>query len=374
TTLNEAVEKVARHTFDLATQIPLYAKLFRTSDDEHVLVGVVHHIAADGWSIAPLLRDLSTAYASRCSGLPPMWAELPVQYADYTLWQRAQFGDLEDTDSRIAAQLAYWRDALAGMPEHLQLPADRPYPAVADQRGSRVTVDWSPELQRRGRGVGARYNATSFMVVQAGLAVLLSRLSASSDVAVGFPVAGRRHPALNDLVGFFVNTLGLRIDLSGNPTFAELLNQVRHRSLSAFDNQDVPFDVLVERINPSRSLTHHPLVQVMLAWQNLPGQDDNDPGAELSLGDVQVTQVPVDTHTARTDLAFSLAERFTEAGEPAGIGGAVEFRTDVFDTSTVEGLVGCFERVLGVMVGDPGVRLSSVDVLGEGERARLDVW
>ena len=171
-------------------------------------------------------------------------------------------------------------------------------------------------------------------------------------MAVGFPIAGRSDPALDELVGFFVNTLVLRVDLAGDPTVAELLAQVRRRSLAAFDHQDVPFEVLVERLNPTRSLTHHPLVQVVLAWQNLPGHT-NDPAAGLALGDLQVTQMPVDTHTARMDLAFSLAEHLTEAGEPAGICGAVEFRTDVFDTDSIEALIERFERVLVAMTADP---------------------
>ncbi|MEB4209834.1 non-ribosomal peptide synthetase, partial [Mycobacterium sp. 94-17] len=370
--LGEAIEQAARHTFDLTTQIPLRAKLFRVSDDEHVLVGVVHHIAADGWSITPLVRDLGMAYVSRRAGQAPGWAELPVQYIDYALWQREQFGDLDDPHSLIAGQLAYWQEALAGIPEHLHLPTDRPYPPVADQRGSTAAVDWPAELQQQVRKVAGEHNATSFMVLQAALAVLLSRLSASSDVAVGFPIAGRGDPALDELVGFFVNTLVLRVDLAGDPSFAELLGQVRRRSLAAYDRQDVPFEVLVERLNPARSLTHHPLVQVMLAWQNLPGQDDNDPAAALMLGDLQVTQMQVNTHTARTDLAFSLTERFTAAGEPAGIGGAVEFRTDVFDMATVGALIERFERVLVAMTANPERRLSSVDVLDAAEHARID--
>ena len=295
--LGEAIGAVARHSFDLAAEIPLRARLFRVADDEHVLVAVVHHIAGDGWSVRPLLRDVGEAYASRCAGRAPGWAPLPVQYVDYTLWQRAQLGDLADGDSPIAAQLGYWEQALAGMPERLVLPTDRPYPAVADYRGASVAVDWPAELQQRVGEVAREHNATSFMVIQAALAVLLSELSASSDVAVGFPIAGRRDPALDELVGFFVNTLVLRVDVAGDPTFAELLAQVRQRSLAAYEHQDVPFEVLVERLNPTRSLTHHPLIQVMLGWQNLPGQD-NDPAAGLSLGDVQVTPLPADTHTA----------------------------------------------------------------------------
>ena len=369
--LGEAVEDTARHSFDLATEIPLRARLFRVAEDEHVLVGVVHHIAADGWSITSLVRDLGVAYASRCVGRAPGWAPLAVQYVDYTLWQRAQLGDLVDSDSRIAAQLAYWQDALAGMPERLQLPTDRPYPLVADYRGASVAVDWPARLQQRVARVAREHNATSFMVIQAALAVLLSRLSASSEVAVGFPIAGRGDPALDELVGFFVNTLVLRVDVAGDPSFAELLAQVRRRSLGAYEHQDVPFEVLVERLNPTRSLTHHPLVQVMLAWQNFAGQDD-DPAAGLALGDLQVTQMPVDTHTARMDLSFSLAEHWSEAGEPVGIGGMVEFRTDVFDTASIETLIERLRRVLEAMTVDPRARLSSIDVLDAGEHARLD--
>ncbi|WP_242663188.1 condensation domain-containing protein, partial [Mycobacterium mantenii] len=252
--LGEAIDTAARYTFDLATEIPLRARLFRVADDEHVLVAVAHHIGADGWSITALVRDLGVAYASRCAGRAPGWAPLPVQYVDYTLWQRAQFGDLDDSSSPIAAQLAYWEQALAGLPERLALPTDRPYPPVADQRGARLAVEWPAGLQQRVREVAREHNVTSFMVMQAALAVLLSKLSASSDVAVGFAIAGRRDPALDELVGFFVNTLVLRVDLAGDPTVAELLAQVRARGLAAYEHQDVPFEVLVERLNPTRSL------------------------------------------------------------------------------------------------------------------------
>ena len=370
--LGEAIDAVVSHPFDLATEIPLRARLFRIADDEHVYVAVMHHIAADGSSITPLVRDTGIAYVSRCMGQAPGWADLAVQYVDYTLWQRAQLGDIGDSESRIAAQLAYWEDALAGMPEHLQLPTDRPYPPVADYRGATVAVDWSAELQHRVAQLAREHNATSFMVVQAALAVLLSKLSASSEVAVGFPIAGRPDPALDELVGFFINTLVLRADLAGDPTVADVLAQVRRRSLAAYENQDVPFEVLVERLNPTRSLTHHPLVQVMLAWQNWQDHGPVDPAVGLALGDLQVTQMPLDTRTARMDVSISLAERWDEAGEPAGMAGAVEFRTDVFDAVSIETLVGRLERVLLAMTTDPGQRLSSIDVLDAAERIRLD--
>ncbi|WP_253870404.1 non-ribosomal peptide synthase/polyketide synthase, partial [Mycobacterium sp. 1164966.3] len=371
--LAEAIDAVVRHPFDLAAEIPLQARLFRISTEEHVLVAAAHHIAADGWSITPLVRDLGMAYASRSAGQAPGWAPLAVQYVDYTLWQRAQFGDLDDSHSRIAAQLAYWEDALAGLPERVQLPTDRPYPPVADYRGATVAVDWPAELQQRLHALAREHNSTSFMVVQAALAILLSKISASSDVAVGFPIAGRRDPALDDLVGAFINTLVLRVDLGGDPTIAELLAQVRGRSLAAYDHQDVPFEVLVERLNPTRSQTHHPLVQVMLAWQNFAGQEGAGQD-ELSLGDLQVAPLSADTHTARVDLTFSLAERWNQAGESAGIGGTVEFRTDVFDASSIEALIARFRRVLAEMTADPGRRLSSMDLLDADEHAALDGW
>ena len=188
-----------------------------------------------------------------------------------------------------------------------------------------MAVEWPAELQQQVARVAREHDATMFMVVQAALAVLLSRLGASTDIPVGFPIAGRTDAALDDLVGFFVNTLVLRVDLSGDPTFAQLLDRVRARSLAAYDHQDVPFERLVERLNPTRSLTHHPLVQVMLGWQNWQVSGPSDPIAGLTLGDLQLTPLPLDTRTARTDLAFSMGESWTEAGEPDGSAGRWNF-------------------------------------------------
>ncbi|OBK50780.1 non-ribosomal peptide synthetase, partial [Mycobacterium sp. 1081908.1] len=363
--LDDAVDAAAAHSFDLATEIPFRATLFCVADDDHALVVTVHHIAADGWSITPLARDLSVAYASRRAGRTPGWAGLAVQYVDYALWQRGQLGDFDDSDSPVAAQLEFWQDALDGLPERLELPTDRPYPPAADYRGGTAFVDWPVQLQHQVARVAREHNVTSFMVIQAALAVLLSKISASRDVAVGFPIAGRGDPALDELVGFFVNTLVLRVDLAGDPTVAALLSQVRRRSLAAYENQDVPFEVLVERLNPTRSLTHHPLIQVMLAWQN------TDPTAGLAMGDLRATPVLANTHTARMDMVFSLVEGWTEAGEPAGIYGTVEFRTDVFDGASIQALIGRLERVVMAMTADPSRRLSSVDLLAAAEHARL---
>ncbi|MGV9801311.1 amino acid adenylation domain-containing protein, partial [Mycobacterium sp. NPDC003449] len=364
------------HSFDLSGEIPVRATLLQTGDDEHVLVVVVHHVAADGSSIRPLLRDIGVAYASRCAGQTPAWTPLPVQYADYTLWQREHLGDLADPDSVIAGQVAYWEQALAGLPERLELPTDRPYPPVAEHRGASVAVQWPVELQERIARVARQHDATSFMVMQAALAILLSKLGAGADVAVGFPIAGRRDPALDDLVGFFVNTLVLRVNLAGDPTMADLLAQVRRRSLAAYEHQDVPFEVLVDRLNPTRSRTHHPLIQVIFGWQNFAVQDGGEPtgdqAAESLLSDVQIEPLSADTHSARMDLAFSLEERFTAAGEPAGIGGMVEFRTDVFDADSIQTLIDRLQRVAAALVADPSRSVSSVDALDTGERGHLD--
>ncbi|WP_136246146.1 non-ribosomal peptide synthetase, partial [Mycobacterium intracellulare] len=374
--LRESMETAARYTFDLSHESPLHTELFTVSDDEHMLVVAVHHIAADGWSITPFARDLGIAYASRCAGQAPDWTPLAVQYVDYTLWQRAHLGDVDDRDSRIAAQLDYWADALAGLPERLQLPTDRPYPQVADHRGARLAVDWPAELQQQVRRVAREHNATSFMVIQAAFAALLAKISASTDVAVGFPIAGRPEPALDDLIGFFVNTLVLRVDLGelgGDPTFAELLGQVRRRSLAAFEHQDVPFELLVERLNPTRSMAHHPLVQVLLGWENFPGEV-TAPAAGLALGDLRVTPMPLHTNTARMDLTFSLAERFTESGQRAGIAVTAEYRTDVYNADTVEAMIDRLQRLLAAVTADPQRRVSSVDLLDTAEHARLAQW
>ncbi|MFZ1176605.1 MAG: condensation domain-containing protein, partial [Mycobacterium sp.] len=366
TQLQQALDAAARHPFDLAAEIPVRAQLFALAADEHVLVITLHHIAADGWSLTPLWRDLGAAYISRCDRTAPGWEPLAVQYVDYTLWQRARLGDLEDPASAIGAQLGFWEQALAGLPERLELPTDRPYPSAADYRGASVSIQWPASVHARVIGVARAHHASSFMVVQAGLAVLLASLSGSTDIAVGTPIAGRVDTALDELVGLFVNTLVLRTSLAGDLTVSQLLTQVRERALDAYEHQDVPFEVLVERLNPPRSLTHHPLIQVMLAWQH------HDPADALRLPGVEVTPVAVDTRAAQMDLAFGLAEHFTASGAPAGISGALTYRTDVYDAATVTTLVDRLGRVLDAMTIDPTRVLSSIDLLDEREHAQLD--
>ncbi|WP_414945628.1 amino acid adenylation domain-containing protein, partial [Amycolatopsis sp. cmx-11-32] len=351
-----AVESAARESFDLAGGLPIRMWLFRVDPDEFVLLAVVHHIAGDGWSLAPLARDLATAYAARAADSAPQWTTLPVQYVDYTLWQRELLGDEDDPDSAVAQQLDYWLTALRDLPAELNLPTDRPRPAIASNRGETLPIHLPAALHKQIAELAREIQVTEFMVVQAALAALLSRLGAGSDIPIGTPIAGRTDEALDDLVGFFVNTLVLRTDVSGDPSFRELLGRVRETDLAAFARQDVPFERLVEVLNPRRSPARHPLVQTVIAFQNLPEAVPRLPGLDVSPEFAAAG-------AAKFDLLFTLGESHADDGEPSGIEGFVEFSTDLFDRGSVVVLVERLVRLLGAVVVGPDVRVSRFEIL-----------
>ncbi|WP_416987048.1 amino acid adenylation domain-containing protein, partial [Streptomyces sp. T028] len=355
------------HGFDLAAEVPLRALLVETGPDGHVLVVVLHHVAGDGWSMGPLARDVSRAYAARCEGREPAWQPLQVQYADYTLWQHDLLGSEEDPGSVLARQVAYWRKALAGMPQELVLPVDRARPVVASHRGHVVALDVPAEVHARLAVLAREQGVTMFMLLQAGLAVLLSRLGAGEDIPVGTAVAGRTDQALDDLVGFFVNTLVLRTDVSGDPTFAELLGRVRETSLAALEHQDVPFERLVELLAPDRSMSRHPLFQVMLTLQN-------NAAPTLDLDGLQATPGAAGPMSARFDLNLSLSE-ITIDGRPGGLRGSLTGSADLFDQPSLGAIAQRYARVLAAGAGDARLRVSEIDVLSGEERQRaLVAW
>ncbi len=357
-TLQQALSGAAAEAIDITREIPIRAMLFRLAAQSQVLLVMVHHIAADGWSLNPLARDLAVAYAARRGGCMPAFAPLHVQYADYTLWQRALLGADGDTDSLMARQSAYWREVLAGLPACISLPTDRPRPSVSSYRGGHVPIRLTAALHGRLRALAHRIGLSLFMVLQAGLAILLGKLGAGEDIAIGSPIAGRTDNGLDDLVGFFVNTLVLRTDLSGNPTVVELLVRVRERSLAAYAHQDLPFERLVEILNPVRSQNHHPLFQVMLILQN-------NEAVRLDLPGLSLTELSAETGTAKFDLTFSVAE----TGD--GLSGRLDYATDLFDPGSAEALVARFERVLEAIAADPSQRIGAIDLLDAAERRQL---
>ncbi|MFJ2833643.1 amino acid adenylation domain-containing protein, partial [Streptomyces sp. NPDC087263] len=371
TTENELREVLAAHAgrgFDLSVDLPWRVRLLSLGSAEFVLLIVAHHIAVDGWSMGVLGREIGVAYAARRAGRVPGWEPLPVQYADYALWQREVLGDLDDPDSLVSGQLGFWREALDGAPQELVLPTDRSRPAVSSFQGRSLLVQVSPQVHARLVALAQRGRASMFMVVQAALALLLSRMGAGKDIPIGTATAGRGDAALEGLAGFFVNTLVLRTDLSGDPSFVELLARVRETDLAAYTHQDVPFERLVEDINPARSLGRNPLFQVSLGMQSAPQGE----GRLWELPGLVVR--PLDSGaeaSARVDLSLDLAEQRDGAGNPGGIVGAFLYATDLFDESTVRLLAERLVRVLEQIASDPAARLNDVDVFTRGERARV---
>jgi amino acid adenylation domain-containing protein len=348
------VDAVATRPFDLTGDLPLRVTIAATAPDEHVVVLALHHIATDEWSDRPLLADLATAYAARREGHPPGWAPLALQYADYTLWQRALLGERDDPASRLHALVEHWRAALEDIPDELVLPADRRRPADPTHRGGSVTRVLPAALHAALRRLARDSETSTFMVLQAAVATLLHRMGAGDDIPLGAPVAGRGDAALEDLVGFFVNTLVLRTDLCGDPSFAQLLARVREADLVAFEHDALPFDRLVEALNPPRVRGRNPLFQVMLSYQ----ERSAEPTALLGLeGDMRLAP----NGAAMFDLDFIVVESDALTIE-------LQYATDRFDAPTAQALTERLERLLAQVVADPQRRVGTIDVLLEDER------
>ncbi|HMG42404.1 MAG TPA: amino acid adenylation domain-containing protein, partial [Acidimicrobiales bacterium] len=354
------IDELVQRPFDLGRDLPIRAAVVETPAGERIVVVVLHHITTDEWSDRPFLGDLTAAYLASSAGREPGFTPLPVQYADYTLWQQALLGDPGDPGSLHARQLDHWRTVLAGAPEELTAPSDRPRPAVPSYRGGIVDAPLPGDVHERLRALCLDAGASTFMGVHAAVAVLLHRLGAGDDVVLGAPVTGRSDEALEDLVGFFVNTLALRTDLSGDPTFADLLERVRAGDLAALDNQDVPFDAVVEALNPVRSRARNPLFQVMVGYLNRPE------GVLDAFGTPDDARVAFDQGTTKFDLNWIFAETGSARCDVH-----LEYAADLFDRTTAEALVARVVRVLDQVTADPGLRLSQVDLLRDDERARV---
>ncbi|MFF8973937.1 amino acid adenylation domain-containing protein [Streptomyces sp. NPDC014995] len=355
------VDRAVNRPFDLAAELPLRATVVQVTPEDHVVVLLLHHITTDEWSDRPFLRDLATAYRARTRGAAPAWEPLPVQYADYALWQRRLLGDPADPVGLAARQLEYWRTALAGAPEELELPTDRPRPARPAFSGAELDIAFDAEVHEGLKRLARETGASMFMVVHAAVATLLHRIGAGTDIPLGAPIAGRGDEALDDLVGFFVNTLVLRTDLSGDPTFTELLARVRETDLAAFSHADVPFEAVVEKINPTRSLSRNPLFQVMVGYHARTGDG-------LQLPGLRAEYVPARITSAKFDLVFSFTEHLAADGDAGSLVCRLEFATELFDRETAEQLGDRLRRLVADLVAAPGRPVSQAEILEADER------
>jgi amino acid adenylation domain-containing protein/FkbM family methyltransferase len=342
----------ALRAFDLAAGPLLRATLVRLAGDEHLLLLTLHHVAADGWSLGILLRELAELYTAGLGGRRASLPGLPIQYADYALWQRGRL-----IGERLEEQLAYWRQRLAGAPPRLELPADRPRPAVLSPRGGSLRVAIPAPLARAAAALGLAEGCTPFMTFLAAFAALLHRWSGQEDVLVGAPAANRDRPEIEGVIGFFANTLVLRLDLGDDPGIRVLLARARQSALGAWAHQELPFERLVEELRPERARSHAPLVQVALALQ--------PPLPALDLPDLRLLPAPV-AAAAKFDLTLSLSEM-----ADGGLEGVLEYSADLFDPATLARFRAHFEAALAGMAADPRLRVSGIPLLGSAERHQL---
>ncbi|HVH36018.1 MAG TPA: amino acid adenylation domain-containing protein [Tahibacter sp.] len=352
-TARQRLHDEARRPFDLSREIPWRACLAKLSADEHWLALTVHHIAADGWSMSILERELASLYAMHRDGATSPLPALPVRYADYAQWQRTHLHE-----AALEPQLAYWEQRLAGIPLLHNLALDRPRPAIQQYRGGVVRQRLPRELVQEWQRLVQRHEATLFMGLQAAFAVLLARYSGETDIVIGTPVANRRDESLTPLMGLFINTLVLRSDLSGDPTFVELLARSRDDALDAYENQDVPFELLVERLNPPRHAAYGPLFQVLFALQNTDMALPALPGLDVSA-------IPLAERYAKFDLALNLQH------EGDALLAEWEYDAELFDADTVEQMAASYRVLLGAILAAPQTKTSRLALLDAASRERM---
>ena len=341
-----------RRPFDLVHDLMLRAVLLRLSDQEHLFLLVTHHIASDGWSTGILWQELTTLYRACACGQPSPLPELPIQYVDYAVWQRHRLqGEV------LENALSYWRKQLHNL-STLQLPTDRPRPAVQSFHGANQSLVLSKDLTEQLKALSRRERCTLFMTLLAAFQTLLHRYTGQADIAVGSPIAGRTWVEVEGLIGFFVNTLVLRTDLAGHPSFRELLGRVREVAFEAYAHQELPFEKLVEELQPERNLSHSPLFQVAFGLQNTPR-------AALKIEGLTLSPVEVDSGTAKFDLMLVMHE------EPDGLRGVLQYNTDLFDQATMLRLLGHFRTLLEGIVANPEQRLADLPLLTPAERHQL---
>ncbi|MBW4617799.1 MAG: amino acid adenylation domain-containing protein [Cyanosarcina radialis HA8281-LM2] len=351
--IQRLIEKESQHIFNL-TQAPLLkTTLLRSSETEHILLLTMHHIISDAWSIALLIQEVATIYAAFSSGKPSPLPELTIQYADFAVWQHQLL-----QDGKLESQLAYWQQQLDSDPPVLQLPTDRPRPAVQTFRGTTQSFSLSPELSRAIASLSRQAEVTLFMTLLAAFKTLLYRYTSQEDILVGSPIANRHRADTNELIGFFVNTLVLRTDLSGNPSFWELLKRVKECTLSAYAHQDLPFEYLVEKLQPDRDLSHNPLFQVSFGLQNVPTD-------KLELPGLAIDYLKLESQTANFDLSLDIYETESE------IAGAFEYNTDLFEAATIDRMIEHFCNLLSAIVANPHQQIAQLSLLSSSERHQL---
>ncbi|EON30328.1 Non-ribosomal peptide synthetase modules-related protein, partial [Gordonia terrae C-6] len=369
---NAGVDTLPAEPFDVTRDLPIRAGITdvdpgESGPDDQMLVVVVHHIAADGESLVPLVDDFLHAYRSRVAGVAPARPPLSVQYADVALWQQRALGSVDDPDSELGRQARWWRARLADLPEVLELPADRPRPPVASHRGASVAFDLPDDLAPRIEAFARSHGVTAFMVLHASVAVVLSRLSGTSDIAVGSPVAGRGRAELDALIGMFVNTLVLRTSVDPAATFGEMVRLVRDTDLDAFAAADVPFEYLVEALAPTRSEAFAPLTQVLLTLEQTSV-------GELSAPGLTITPVDAGPPAARFDLMIGMSAERDPGGALASLAGRIVYATDLFDARTARRVAARIVDVLDAGLADPDVIVGDIDLVDADERAAIEGW